>query len=72
MPKFITTDQIADRFGYAAGYVYGLAMDEEFPRVRKRLGRFKLYSVGDVKRYFANRVDGRTREGKALKRRKRR
>jgi hypothetical protein len=71
MKGFLRQAEIAKRYGLSLSRCYVLAMAKDWPPAEHKIGRTKFYSKDAVRFYFETRLDGRTKEAKALKRRKR-
>jgi hypothetical protein len=71
MREFLTQTQIAKRYKRSLSTCYKLAMGKNWPPAERRIGATKLYHRDAVQFYFDTRLDGRTKEAKALKRRRR-
>ncbi len=69
MRKFRIQD-IAERLDRTVTHTYFLSRQPDFPPPIETIGTVKFWSAEDVNFWRKTRVDGRTTEGRARKRRK--
>jgi predicted DNA-binding transcriptional regulator AlpA len=67
----MTIRQIAERLGLVVNYTYALTLKRDFPPPAKIVGQQKFWDEDDIEFFKALRLDWRTKDGRAAKRRKR-
>jgi predicted DNA-binding transcriptional regulator AlpA len=65
----LLASEIAERTGFMLGSLYHLMRRPDFPPPIATVGKVKIFDPADIDFWKRTRIDGRTREAKARKRR---